>query len=369
MPEEIFSERNRMANNRTLCKTLFCNLARQARAPAAIASVDALNCYNRIAHAMVSLVFQSCGVPIKAVESILGMIENMKFFLWTGFGDSMSFAGGGISIKTQGIYQGNGSSLAGWVVISICILHAHGRKGHGAKFVCPITKLEKHLLVILYVDDTDLLHLDLTKNEPVDEVHKVIQGSVISWGNLLIATGGALQPSKCFYSIKSFDWINGAWTYALNADKGEFGLTVPLPDEGKAGFGYKVVSHAKKTLGAMTSLDGESRAVIVMIQEKSQQWVNNVQNGHLHQWNVWFLLKVQICPRILYGICSSIATFDELSMALHQQYYHILPLGSVAHTTTVESRTINSGFYGIGLTHLGVEAFIAMSNKLLMHYV
>ena len=110
-----------------------------------------------------------------------------------------------------------------------------------------------------------------------------IQVSVNSWGNLLIATGGALQPSKCFYSIISFDWINGAWTYASNTDKGEFGLMVPLPGGGKAGIGHKAVSHAKKTLGAMTSPDGDSRAAIVMIQEKVQQWVNNVRNGHLHQ--------------------------------------------------------------------------------------
>jgi hypothetical protein len=95
MLEEIFGERNRMADNGTLSKMLFCNLARQARSPAAIASVDALNCCDRIAHAMASLVFQAFGVPVTAVESMLGTIENMKFFLRTGFGDSTSFCGRG----------------------------------------------------------------------------------------------------------------------------------------------------------------------------------------------------------------------------------------------------------------------------------
>ena len=38
---------------------------------------------------------------------MFGTIENMKFFLRTGFGDSTSFAGGGLSIKTQGMCQGN----------------------------------------------------------------------------------------------------------------------------------------------------------------------------------------------------------------------------------------------------------------------
>jgi hypothetical protein len=165
MPEEFFSEKNRMANNGTLCMTLFYDITRQVRVPAATALVDTSNCYDRIAHTMASLVFQALRVLITAVESMLATIENMKFVLLTGFGDSMSFGGGGVSIKTQGMCQRNGALPVAWTVISICILKAHGRKGHSAKFVCPITKLEKHLSVILYVDDTDLPQIDPIKNK------------------------------------------------------------------------------------------------------------------------------------------------------------------------------------------------------------
>jgi hypothetical protein len=96
--------------------------------------------------------------------------------------------------------------------------------------------------------------------------------------------------------------------------------------------------------------------------------VNDERNGKLHRRNVWFLLKFQLRPRIIYGLCSSTATFDKLSNAMRRQYYQILPLGGVVRTTAIASRTINPGFYGIGLLNLGVEALVAMSNKLLMHY-
>ncbi len=139
------------------------------------------------------------------------------------------FAGGGISIKTQGLCQGNGALPAGWVVISICILQAHGKKGHGAKFICPITNLKQHLSAILYVDDMDILHIDLTKNESIYNVHVAIQDSVNSWGNLLIATRGVLQPNKCFNSVISFEWINGKWKYANNSEWDALGITAPLP--------------------------------------------------------------------------------------------------------------------------------------------
>ena len=62
IPEEIFSEQNRTADDGGLAKTLFYDIARQMHTPAAIASVDASNCYNRIAYAMASLIFQSFGV-------------------------------------------------------------------------------------------------------------------------------------------------------------------------------------------------------------------------------------------------------------------------------------------------------------------
>jgi hypothetical protein len=119
MPEEVFSKKNRMEDHGTLTKTLFYDVTRQARVPAAIASIDASNCYNRIAHAMALLVFQAFGVPASAINLMLSTIENMKFFPRTGFGDSTMFASGGIRIKTQGLTQGNGTSPAGWAVISI----------------------------------------------------------------------------------------------------------------------------------------------------------------------------------------------------------------------------------------------------------
>ena len=160
---------------------------------------------------------------------MLGAIESMKFYLRTGCGDSKSFAGGGDSVKKQGLTQGNGASLAGWAVISICIIGAHGKKDHGAKFICPITHLKHHLSAILYVDNMDLLHINLSKDETVDKVHSAIQDSVNSWGNLLIATEVVLQPAKCFYSIISFKWRDGEWCYADYTLRGEFGVYVPLP--------------------------------------------------------------------------------------------------------------------------------------------
>jgi hypothetical protein len=125
MVEEIYSEAGRTAEDGALAKVLFYDIVRVARLTAAISSVDAANCYDSIAHAISSIIFQACGVPIEGIESMLIAIEEMKYFLRTAFGDSRNFRGSRIEVKYQGLCQGNGAAPAGWAVISIAVLRAH----------------------------------------------------------------------------------------------------------------------------------------------------------------------------------------------------------------------------------------------------
>jgi hypothetical protein len=135
-----------MADDGTLNNIQTYVIIWQMQCPAGIALVDTNNCYDRIAHTTASMVFQAFGVPSTPVEAMLTTIQEMKFFLCTGFGDSTDFASLKFDITTQGLFQGNGASLAGWAVVSICIINAHKKKGHSAHFICPITKLESHIV-------------------------------------------------------------------------------------------------------------------------------------------------------------------------------------------------------------------------------
>jgi hypothetical protein len=231
MPEEIFSEQNKMADDGALAKILFYDISRQLKLPAGLASVDAANCYDRVAHAIASLVFQACGVHASSCAYILKAIQDMKFFLRTAFGDSDSSVGARIHLKTQGFMQGNGASPAGWAVILITILHAHKKGGHGATFACPISGKLKKIAGVLYVDDNDLLHLNLDEDETVIEAHAALCASVACWSQLLVATGGSLKPDKCFFHLISYVWDrNGKWHYEANEAIEEFGVSVYLPD-------------------------------------------------------------------------------------------------------------------------------------------
>ncbi len=196
MPEEVFSKQNKMADNGTITKVLTNDIIRQTRRSVGLASVDADNCYDRIAHAIASLVFQAFGVRLSASEAMLTTIQEMKIFLCTGFGDSMNFASLTLSIKTQGLCQGNGASPAGWAVVSICIISAHKKKGHGAHFTCPITKLKSHIAGIIYVDDTDLVHFRMDEDQGKDEAFLTCRsrGSSPRFAKI---SNAMFDPKKC----------------------------------------------------------------------------------------------------------------------------------------------------------------------------
>ena len=131
--------------------------------------MDPANCYDSVAHAIACLIFQAVGVPVEGAMAMLEAIQDMKFFLRTAYGDSTNCAHSAIEVKYQGLCQGNGAAPAGWAVISITILRAHKKNGHGSIFVCLVTQLKFVLSAVLFVNDCDLIHIDMEKEESVSQ--------------------------------------------------------------------------------------------------------------------------------------------------------------------------------------------------------
>jgi hypothetical protein len=277
MPEEIFSERQRMAEDGILAKVLFYDISRQLRTPAALASVDAANCYDRVAHAIASLVFRAIGAPLPMTTSMLTTIQEMKFFLRTAFGDSDKAVGAKVHLRTQGFMQGNGASPAGWTAVSITILQAHKWSGHGATFVTPISGMMKDLSCILYVDNNDLIHLCNREQDTVADAHTALQESIHSWGSLLIAPRGSLKPPKGFYYLIDYKWDgNGDWTYVAPQDTQSFEVTVPLPGGNGSMITQQGCHSTSVTLGGQTAPSGLHS--LQGISEKAMAWAQKARN-------------------------------------------------------------------------------------------
>jgi hypothetical protein len=175
--------------------------------------------------------------------------------------------------------------------MSIAIIQTHKRKGHGVHLTCPITKKEMYLVGTLFVDETNLEHFNVTKSKTATEAHEEMQSSILNWGRILIATGDALKPAKCFYHLILFSWKpDGSWRYDQNEKKPELSIMVPLSDGSHASIEHLAVTVPTKTLGSMTCPTGCSDGAIAMMVEKAQGWIERARSGKLHKRNLWFLL-------------------------------------------------------------------------------
>ena len=187
---------------------------------------------------------------------------------------------------------------------------------------------------------------------PVSEsthTHSRLQESVINWGSLLIATGGALKPGKCSYYLISFRWkADGTWVYENNAIRPDLAIGVPLVDGRLAEIEHLPVESAIKTLGSMTCPTGSSASALGRMQQQGQEWADRVKSGKLSRRNMWFMMDRQFWPRVGYGISNTSASWEQLDQCLRRVYWQLVPRGGEQGTAAVPLRQLDRGFYGIG---------------------
>ena len=145
---------------------------------------------------------------------MLKPIREMEFFIKTAFGESDSYVGGKENPK-QGGCQGNGGAPPTWQQISTTMLGAHRRAGHGVTVTSPISHKSCTMAGILYVDDTTLW-TGMKPEESLESVAGDAQEAISSWGNLLLSTGGALNPDKCKFTVHDMATkSDGTWEYRV----------------------------------------------------------------------------------------------------------------------------------------------------------
>jgi hypothetical protein len=131
------------------------------------------------------------------------------------------------------------------------ILGAHGAKGHGAHFIASMSHVSSSLSAILYVNDTDLLHLNMDGNETIFETHATLQCKIKNWDKLLIVTGGTLKPEKCFFHLIDFQWTwQGDWQYIGHHEDETAAVFVPLPNSLTTPIQHRAVDDAQRPSGS-----------------------------------------------------------------------------------------------------------------------
>jgi len=119
------------------------------------------------------------------------------------------------------------------------------------------------------------------------QAYEGLQNSIVNWGKLLIATGGALKPSKCSYYLISFKWKkDGTWYYKKNESNEAWNMIVPLLNGEVEGIEHLSVNEAVKTLGSMTCPLGYNSAALSRMLTQCEECHNRLLSGWLSRRGV-----------------------------------------------------------------------------------
>ena len=200
-------------------------------------------------------------------------------------------------LEAEGLCQGNGAAPAGWITTNITMIESHKQKDHGVHLINPISKGGLHVAGTIFVDNTDLEHFDMRQNETAEEAHERFQESITKWGRLLIATGGASKPTKCFYQLIFFSWnTDGTWMYEQNKNREDYEIVMPLEDRTFSEIEHLNIDTPTQMLGSMTSPKGSNAGAIKQMKDKADAWLTLAKAGKLHKQNVWFLMDKHFWP-------------------------------------------------------------------------
>lgn len=310
VPEALGSRKHHNAKELALNRRLIADISRQQVRPLAVASVDAAQCYDCIAHPVGSLACQRLGVPPMFLSCMLATIQCMNFHLRTAYGDSTSsFGSTPGQLPLQGILQGNGAGPAFWYAVSILLVLLLHTKGHGAKYRSALALQTTILAGLLFVDDTDLVAYGESSATRAADVVVALQATVLTWQQGLVTTGGSLKPAKCSWSLLAY-WFKAGKVQIHTPHSFPATLSLPAEDGTMIPIERVPASVGITCVGVIQTLNGKMKPQVDSLIGKAEIWATNIRNGWLNRRLAWIGLRSMIWPSLEYPlqICSMTET-------------------------------------------------------------
>ena len=367
IPESQYAKRGSKAIEAGIVKILFFDHIRQNKQPGILFASDLMQCFDRMAHPVCSLVSQRLGVPKPAIKCMLTAIQHMEHKVRTGYGDSDIVYGNDRINPLQGGGQGNGASLPLWVAISCILIAMLEDRVDGVRLQTAVTLQTLIFIAIMYVDDTDIFLTDLTGRDTLDDVYRRTLKATRTWREAVHISGGAVRPEKCYWSAVDFRWKNGNWHYMPMK---EFTHDIWVRDTN--GIKRKVarfdINHSKDGLGLHVNPDGSMESQLEFLTKKIDAWTTRLKRSSLSRHHTYIAAKTRILRTLIYSLPGCMFSIKQCRSIEFSLYKVLMPKMGISYTTPLPYRYGSAQYQGLSLLHLHSQMMIEQLKIFLMSY-
>jgi hypothetical protein len=223
-----------------------------------------------------------------------------------------------ISEPLFGTGQGSGASPAIWLSLVTVLLNAFDRLAseydiQGLEFHDPWKEISANWHIGAFVDDTNQAVMDpshsLTPNELIEQLR--IAGQL--WENLLHISGGALNLSKCSWSLQFWEWRNGRPCLQSTNHEYESPLLMTNGECPDANIIHRIDNTtAARNLGVYLNATGTFSHHAQIVKAKSNTLAHRLQSTRLSRTLSLIYYRTTFLPSIGYSLPVTSMTDTEL---------------------------------------------------------
>jgi hypothetical protein len=273
----------------------------------------------------------------------------MTFFLRTGYGVSQTGYGGTADDPTFVLGQGNGMAPSGFNAVSSLMVGTQERLGHVSSFVGAWSGILFVLAAIIYVDDTDLLLRANSRDMSTDEFYDQCQAAVTDWGQIVLATGGFLKASKCFWYMMAWRWVKGVPQLRPLSQLPNYKLYIPQKSGTPAAIPLRCVTDAEETLGVWSCPAGDFGVHVAKRMEAGHLWVERLRHNRCPAADGWLGFRYSLMPKMTYGFAAITIDHAELEAKFQALYRDVLSPLRVNKNIMRFYRMAPKRFMGLGM--------------------
>jgi hypothetical protein len=200
------SRASKLCHSAVLNKQLTFEIHKYTKQPIAYIENDAVGCYDRIMNPLILLFLRILGLSPSAVASLAATWESTYHRIRTLYGISKEVYSNTSDRPLYGPGQGSTIGPFLWLLCFILIFLSIGDDVPQVTLSSVNDPAPLCFIGEAFVDDTGL---GTNKGDNHQQLISNLQTLAQRWEKLLYSTGGALNPSKCFWFLLSWRWVNG----------------------------------------------------------------------------------------------------------------------------------------------------------------
>ena len=361
------SRKGRSAHDPVLIEVLQNEIYRTSMKSGINFDLDATSCYDRILMNVASISSRRMGMHSSIILVNANTLEQARYHLKTNLGVSEGHYSHCSAYPIFGTGQGSGNSPTIWCFVCSALFDAFESQAQGATFTSYDGTIKCKIYMIGFVDDcTQRVNCFDQDDQPSTELLiQMMTREAQLWNEILWASGGAIEQSKCSFHLIQSDWNEDGHPFLRG---GVYSPPIRLIDGTKTNSIFQKSNYdSHKTLGCQVNPAYTNHRACQVITSKNHKFAQLLETNYFSRQEAWIYYTSFYLPSITYPLPMTPLTIQQCVDLNSRVLRVLLPKCGYNRNMSTAIRYAPHHLGGAGFRHLYYEQGILLFQHAYKH--